>query len=113
MTHQEFAQFIERNNWIFAKTYASFCPHEYIVKYRLSEAEQCAFEQIVSFIRENGFVAVYGRKGPNRYYIVEDHYYWTMGTPAKEEIILNRAKLTDYSFTETKQGLMIQYKHPK
>ncbi len=67
------------------------------------------FEQIVAFIRENGFVAFYGRKGPNRYYTVDDYYYWTMGAPIEETTILNRAKLSDYSFTETERGLIVQY----
>ncbi len=110
MTHQEFEQFISRNRWIFAKTYAAFCPHEYVVKDRLPAAEQRVFEQIVAFIRENGFIAIYGRKGPNRYYTVGEHYYWTMGAPVEEEIILNRARLADYSFTETEQGLIIRYR---
>ena len=74
MTHLEFQQFIARNKWIFAKTYAAFCPHEYVVKDRLSDDEQRVFEQIVTFIRENGFIAIYGRKGPNQYYTVDDYY---------------------------------------
>ena len=109
MTHLEFQQFIARNKWIFAKTYAAFCPHEYVVKDRLSEEEQRVFEQIVTFIRENGFIAIYGRKGPNPYYTVDDYYYWTMGAPVEETTILNRAKLSDYSFTETERGLIVRY----
>ena len=109
MTHLEFQQFIDRNKWIFAKTYAAFCPHEYVVKDRLSDDEQCVFEQIVAFIRENGFVAIYGRKGPNQYYTVDDYYYWTMGAPIEETTILNRAKLSDYSFEETERGMIVRY----
>ena len=110
MTHTEFQQFIARNTWIFAKTYAAFCPHEYVVKDRLSEEEKAVFEQIVSFIRENGFVAQYGKLRPNRYYSVEDHYYWTMGAPIEETTILNRAKLSDYEFFQTDSGLRVQYR---
>ena len=109
MTHLEFRQFIARNKWIFAKTYAAFCPHEYVVKERLSDDEQCVFEQIVTFIRENGFIAIYGRKGPNQYYTVDDYYYWTMGAPIEDTTILNRAKLSDYSFAETERGLIVRY----
>ena len=110
MTHSEFQQFIDRNTWIYAKTYASFCPHEYVVKNRLSEDEKTVFEQIVTFIRENGFVAIYGKKGPNRYYSVGDYYYWTMGEPVAETIILNRAKLNDYAFIETDNGVFVKYR---
>ena len=110
MTHEEFSQFIDRNKWTFAKTYAAFCPHEYVVKERLPEEEQRLFEQIVAFIREKGFTAIYGRKGPNQYYSVDDYYYWTMGAPIEETTILNRAKLSDYSFAETDRGLIVRYK---
>ena len=110
MTHLDFQQFIARHKWVFAKTYAAFCPHEYVVKDRLTEEEKRIFEQIVVFIRENGFAAVCGRKGPNCYYTVDEHYYWTMGTPIEETTILNRARLSDYTFTETKRGLVVQYK---
>ena len=43
MTHSAFTQFILRNTWIFAKTYAAFCPHEYVVKERLPAEEQAKF----------------------------------------------------------------------
>lgn len=110
MTHSTFKQFILRNTWIFAKTYAAFCPHEYVVKERLPAEEQAVFEQIVTFIREQGFIASYGRLGPNRYYTVEDYYYWTMGDPVEETNILNRAKLIDYEFRETENGVIIRFK---
>ena len=110
MTHSAFTQFILRNTWIFAKTYAAFCPHEYVVKERLPAEEQAEFEQIVTFIREQGFIASYGRLGPNRYYTVEDYYYWTMGDPVEETNILNRAKLVDYEFRETEKGVIIRFK---
>ena len=113
MTHAELEQFIARNQWIFAKTYAAFCPHEYVVKERLPEEEKRVFEQIVSFIREEGFVAIYGRKGPNRYYTVGEHYYWTMGEPVEVTNILNRARLADYDFIETERGRSVRYKRSK
>ena len=110
MTHAAFKQFILLNTWIFAKTYAAFCPHEYVVKERLTAEEQALFEKIVTFIREQGFVATYGRLGPNRYYTVDDYYYWTMGEPVEKTNILNRAKLVDYEFRETEKGVIIRYK---
>ena len=111
MTHFEFLEFIQHTTWTYAKTYAAFCPHEYVVKDRLAEDDKLIFEQIVTFIREQGFVATYGRLGPNRYYTVDDHYYWTMGDPVEETNILNRAKLCDYEFRETEKGVIIRYKN--
>ena len=110
MTHTEFQEYIARNKWTFAKTYAAFCPHEYVVKDRLPEEEKAVFEQIVSFIRENGFVAIYGKLGPNRYYTVDDYYYWTMGAPIEETTLLNRAKLSDYEFFQTDSALRVRYR---
>ena len=113
MVRSEFQQFIASNTWIFAKTYASFCPHEYIVKDRLPIDEQSLFEKAVSFIRESGFVAIYGRKAANRYYIVDGHYYWTMGEALAETNILNRAKLADYEFITSEDGITIKYRNNK
>lgn len=110
MTHSGFRRFILQNTWTFAKTYAAFCPHEYVVKGRLPNDAKTVFEEIVIFIRENGFVATYGKLGPNRYYTVDDYYYWTMGAPVEETTILNRAKLSDYTFEQTECGLRVQYK---
>lgn len=110
MNHAIFKEFIQRNRWIFAKTYASFCPHEYIVKDHLSKDEQAIFIQAVQFIRDNGFLAIYGKKEPNHYFIVDDHYYWTMGEPVEITTILNRAKLDDYCFIQTDRGLIVKRK---
>ncbi len=113
MTHTLFQQFIARNTWTFAKTYAAFCPHEYIVKDRLSKEEKAVFEEIVSFIRENGFEAVYGNLGPNQYYTVDDYYYWTMGAPIEQTTILNRAKHSDYVFVPAGDRLHVHYRGNK
>ena len=91
--------FVNNLDWAFAKTYASICPHEYIVKNKLDQGCQETFEEIVNFIREAGFEACY--KGhPGKYYILDGHYYWTMGEPIGQTTIINRAKLIDYSLVE-------------
>ena len=71
MDHNSFRDFINRHEWIFAKTYATFCPHEYIVMKKLPECEWSLFPEIARFVRKEGFVAEYGRLGPNWYYIVD------------------------------------------
>ena len=100
MDHNAFKEFIHRNRWIFAKTYAAFCPHEYVVMKRLPEEEHQLFPEIAQFIRENGFTAEYGKLGPNRYYIVDDYYYWTLDKNAEDTVLINRAKLSDFEFAE-------------
>ena len=100
MDHNSFHDFIDRHDWIFAKTYAAFCPHEYLVMKRLPPEEHPLFPEIARLIRENGFTAEYGRLGPNWYYIVDDYYYWTMDPRIEDTDLINRAKLSDFEFVE-------------
>lgn len=94
-TIQEFTDFVRDKKWIFAKTYADRAPHEYIVKDRLSEEDKKIFEEAVLFIRENGFPAFFG--GYEHIYLFNDrYYYWTMGDPIEETIILNRCNYDNY-----------------
>ena len=100
MDHDGFREFIHRNQWTFAKTYAAFCPHEYVVMERLPREERPLFPVIAQFIRDEGFVAEYGRLGPNWYYIVDDYYYWTLDPKAEDTTLINRAKLSDFEFAD-------------
>ena len=100
MNHDVFRDFINRHEWTFAKTYAAFCPHEYIVMKKLPGEEWPLFPEIARFIREKGFVAEYGRLGPNWYYIVDDYYYWTLDKNVEDTDLINRAKLSDFEFVE-------------
>lgn len=92
-----FERFINRNKWIFGRTYAKFAPHEYVVKDRLSPADIKVFEEFTLFIRDFGYPAYYGNR-LQMYYTIGDYYYWTMGAPVDDTIILNRARTDDYSF---------------
>ena len=100
MNHDIFRDFINRHEWTFAKTYAAFCPHEYLVMKKLPGEEWPLFPEIARFIREKGFVAEYGRRGPNRYYIVDDYYYWTLDRNVEDTDLINRAKPSDFEFVE-------------
>ena len=102
MNHDIFRNFINQHEWTFAKTYAAFCPHEYIVREKLPAEEWPLFTEIARFIREKGFVAEYGHLGKNRYYIVDDYYYWTLDRKAEDTDLINRAKLTDFEFVNAK-----------
>jgi hypothetical protein len=93
MEVEQFDAFIEGSTWVFAKTYAAYCPHEYVVG--RGKIDRREFEAAVLFIRRCGFDAYYGnRLGP--YFIRGDYYYWTMGEPVERCQIINRAKLADY-----------------
>ena len=99
MNKEEMRTFVNNLDWIFAKTYADVCPHEYIVKNKLNPGYQARFEEVVNFIREAGFEASY-EGHPGKYYILDEHYYWTMGELIGQTTIINRAKLSDYSLVE-------------
>ena len=98
MDYTSLHDFINRHEWTFAKTYAAFCPHEYIVMKKQPEEEWPLFPEFAQFIRENGFVAEYGRLGPNRYLVVDDYYYWTLDKNVEDTDLINRAKLSDFHF---------------
>ena len=108
MDHETFRAFILRHEWTFAKTYAAFCPHEYIVMKRLPPEEHPLFPVIARFIREKGFTAEYGHLGPRQYYIVDDYYYWTMDKEVEDTDLINRAKLSDFDFVETDHGTIVR-----
>ena len=96
MNSDKQSDFINSFTWTYAKPYAKVCPHENIVKYINKDKYHKRFALVVSFIREQGFTAKYkGRSG--KYYILGDHYYWTMGAPVEETTVLNRAKLSEYN----------------
>ena len=86
---------MSRYPWTFAKTYATFAPHEYYVKDKLDEEGKDEFVWFVEFIRDYGFKCKFAGK-EHTYYELDGYYYWTMGDPIDETIILNRCKVEDY-----------------
>ena len=98
---EEFKTFVANNNWIYAKTYADWAPHEYVVKDKLDEKNQALVPEIVAFIRENGFPAFFGDQ-EHRYLYFDLHYYWEMGDDPEKTIIINRCNYDDYRMTYRK-----------
>jgi hypothetical protein len=99
MNDEEMLKFVSNFNWTFAKTYADRCPHEYIIKTKIDSVFFSAFEDIVDYIRKEGFDANFFQNS-YKYYILGENYYWTMGEPIKDTIVLNRAKLSDYKLVD-------------
>lgn len=101
---QLFREFISSRRWQFAKTYASFCPHEYIMRQWLSEKESKLFTAIGQGIVKFGWSAIYGSSGDQRfYYPIDGLYYWNMDKPELTNV-LNRAKFDDFIFEENLFG---------
>ncbi len=99
MKDDQFRDFVNNFSWTYAKTYAKICPHEYIVKDKIDQDQWDDLVKVVAFIREEGFIANYKSRS-GKYYILDDHYYWTMGEPVEETTVLNRAKLSDYQLID-------------
>jgi hypothetical protein len=97
-------RFIETQRWVFAKTYADFCPHEYVTLESVENKK--SFYDFVLYIREHGFEAVYGTRN-GLYFVVGEYYYWTMGAPISETTIINRAKLSDWDFVKYDDGKVV------
>ncbi len=93
LTSEEVAQAIKEHAWIYAKTMPQN-PHEYTL--RKQWGDDALFDAVVTHIREHGYETVYqGRK-----YIqldVGEFFYWTMGSPLKDTILINRKRLTGYT----------------
>lgn len=81
-------QFVADEKWIFAKTYASSWPHEYIVREKVDEG---LFVRLVEHIRANGYQGFF-YKMKITYYDEDGLVYWTMGAPVEETTIINRCK---------------------
>jgi len=76
MDENKLREFISKQNWIFAKTYANKAPHEYIVRGRISGTDE-EFMSVINYIQEDGIAMHYGDH-LNRYIFVDRHQYWVM-----------------------------------
>ena len=89
-------EFLEKQNWIFAKTYATTAPHEYCLKEKTDDVDM--YVEACRYILENGFEAHWLGKYPNKYIYANGHVYWTMHPIAEEVILINRSNTSDYLY---------------
>lgn len=90
----EIENFIARQTWTFAKT-MPHSPHEYVVKTKLSAADQSDFERFVLFIRAHGTPKKF-KKAKYVHFDLDGWSYWTMGAPLEITTIINRHRLGFY-----------------
>jgi hypothetical protein len=77
---------IEKSNWHFAKTMPQN-PHYYMLRKECPQDDD--FVRFVEIIRQYGYRYQYG----GYWYIkldVDEWFYWTMGAPLEETILINR-----------------------
>ena len=103
---ERFRRLVNGHRWIFAKTYAAFCPHEYTLRkaFRIDEN----FQWLAKFVWNNGFWAKYG-KNTSKYFIDEEggYYYFVFapdvdaaGNIKNSMTLLNRASLKEWELVE-------------
>ncbi len=85
----EIREFINRQNWIFAKTYADKAPHEYALRSKCDNDED--FIEAVKYINENGFRARFWNS-KYTYFFIDGYFYWTMDYPLENTKLINRCK---------------------
>ena len=107
---------VAEHRWIFAKTYAAFCPHEYTLRKDWENDDE--YRKLITFVWRYGVEAYFGKKSePNRYWF--DHkngYYYFIfpedtddeGNATEEAYLVNRAKITDFDFWKDEKGGVIR-----
>ena len=111
---------IREHRWIFAKTYAAFCPHEYTL--RKEWADDAEFRTLVKHIWTLGVEAYFGKKTQaNRYWFDhENGYYYFIfpedtdetGNTTEAVCLVNRAKIGDFVFwKDERRGIIRCARH--
>ncbi len=104
VSEQSLRGFIEKQNWIFAKTYANRAPHEYVVRGKINGTDE-EFLDIVDHIQKNG-ITMYFWNRPNKYIFVDGWQYWVMrGEEGDPTIVLNRCDLNNYKLSIEWKGI--------
>ena len=110
-----FKRFVKCNYWQFAKTYASFCPHEYTLKKWDKTGD---FEWFCNCVIKNGFVARYGKKKSMYFVDAEERRYYFVpfeDIGENEEIkptviLINRASLDDWELVQEGEDIIAKFK---
>ena len=93
-TERDFKEFVDSNEWTFAKTYAETAPHEYIIV-KPDDPRREKYLEALKFIFENGFQESFYDKVYTRY-ILDGKKYWSMEQSFddvdSETIVLNRTR---------------------
>lgn len=90
-------EFLEKQHWIFAKTYANSAPHSYCLKEKVVGTDE-EFAEACRYILENGFEGKWYGKYPNRYIYANGYMYWFMWPVPEEAILINRCVANKYDY---------------
>lgn len=100
---QQLTDFIKDANWIFAKTYATTWPHEYILLKDVVNTD--IFYRLVKLIQNEGYLGKFYSKELT-YYDYDNKVYWTMGDTPVNTTVINRCnKDSTYEIREKEGNL--------
>ena len=95
--------YIDKQSWVFAKTYSNKAPHEYIVRGKTVGTDG-EFMSVVNYINEKG-ITMYFWNHPNKYIYLDGHHYWVMRDGADDPTtIINRCNSDEYKYSITWKG---------
>lgn len=102
---KRFRRFIKANYWQFAKTYASFCPHEYALKRNDRTGD---FKWFCETVIANGFDARFGKNTAKYFIDYETGYYYFVpygdidenGKLMPHAMLINRSHVNEFEFVE-------------
>lgn len=96
-------EWLEAQHWIFAKSYAAFAPHEYIVRGKNGVTDE-DFYKACHCILDNG-IRMFYYKHERTYLFTGGYFYWLMGEEVNEDrTVINRCKPEDYDIVFMKRG---------
>ena len=97
-------EFIGRQRWTFAKTYAKKAPHEYIVRGRINGTD-AEFLEFRDYILNEGMTMYYWGH-PNKYVYIDGYSYWVMRDSEDDPTtIIKRCVAEDYIYSIRWKGL--------
>lgn len=114
---RKFRNLVYSHRWIFAKTYASFCPHEYTLK--REGWTDVDFKWFVKFVWDNGFWAKYGKNRCKYFVDFETGFYYFVSpadmndnqTDANSIVsLVNRSHLNEFEFVEEQSLFETEYR---
>lgn len=103
MQEKEVRELIARQRWVFAKTFATFAPHEYIVKGKCNARKE-EFEAFMDYILEKG-IRMFYYKRERKYLFLDGYFYWICRDSADDPTaVINRCRPDDYDIVFMKRG---------
>lgn len=96
-------EFIAKQNWTYAKTYAAFAPHEYVVRGKQNGTNE-EYDAFGEYIQKNGIRMFYYRH-ERKYLFVDGWFYWILRSEENPaDSVINRCKPEDYDVVFVKRG---------